>query len=236
MENNNKPRPRLAVVTHTRGREPELMSLMMKSLLPALPSYAEHFVIPCPELLDCKDFKVFERMKWEARLLGEHVCFVDDDDLVINDSIRKCMSAFDADPTLGCVFTNQELIDQEGNHLPDLEGMEQDKVYTYQEAAYSAQTIHHLAIVRSDAIDTRAYGVTEALENIGIEWLMKATAALDHRAVHIPMYGYQWRQRNSSMSKSADWMHLYNSKLALLQSYLACRMYPQGEIPQMIVD
>jgi hypothetical protein len=219
-------RPRLAVVTHTNRKQPQYMEQMLESLGPGLPDYAEHFII------ECFDPKEYERMRWESRLLGEYVCFVDDDDLIVNDGIRRCMAEFDKDPELGIVFTSQELIDEQGNHLEDFPELKPEVPISYRDLAITVQAIHHLAIFRSDAVDPRCFHVAQALNCTGVEWLMKVTAAFGHHAVHVPIYGYQWRQRQSSISKSSDWIKGYNDQITQLRSFLLCHVYPEGNIPR----
>lgn len=227
----NNKKPRLMVVTHTRNERPLLRAEMLKSLVGQLPDYAEHVFI------DCMDYAHFEHARWESLQLAEFVCFVDDDDKVINDSIRKCMAEFDKNPSLGVVFTSQQMIDQQGNPLPDLPCMSESGTLTYRQVASSAQSIHHLAIIRSAAVDPRCLTVSQALGGIGIEWLIKATPAIRHGAVHVPIYGYQWRQYPDSRSKSEGWIKAYNAELSMLQSFLLNQIRgEEGDVPQAMLD
>lgn len=85
-------------------------------------------------------------------------------------------------------------------------------------------------------MDPACMRVCQALKGVGVEWLMKATALIRHEGVHIPIYGYQWRQRQDSLSKSGPRIYKYNEALSRIQSYLLCQVYPEGLIPLATVE
>ena len=215
-------RPRLAVVTHY-SEKGEHFSEMLSSLASAMPDYAEHFLIHCPNSAD------FVKARWESRLLGDHFVFVDSDDLVINDSIRMCMAVFDDRQELGAVFTKQELIDVNGNPLRSRNPINDPH---YHHLITNVQAMHHLTILRSGAIHE---GVLKAVLETGLpspDWAMKASAALTHGAQLVPISGYKWRQHRGSQSKNPVFVQQFNRSVSPVRKFLSSIQRVRGPIPQ----
>lgn len=181
--------PKLTVITHTLGTS-KWMNRCVESVEKYLPSCSEaavHQVIPLTEQDD------FLQARWDAFQLSEYVTLVDDDDEVDNDSIRMCLAALETSGA-GVAFTNQTVID-EHNEILRIDNRE----LKYSTVARSPQSIHHLAVVRRSAIDPELLDIAKEI-GTGIEWLIKANAALRRGAIHVPIQGYKWRRHNSQHS------------------------------------
>lgn len=168
----------LAVVTHTQGTSRWLEG-SLRSVRDHLPAGAQHHVI--------EQHGDFLRARWDAFHSAEFVALVDDDDEVCGDALRLCMAAIEATGA-GVAFTDQSLIDEDGQVLRVDSGP-----VRYDAVVRSPQTIHHLAVVRRAAIAPAAWDVAAAV-GTGIEWMVKASAALRCGAIHVPMQGYRWRK------------------------------------------
>lgn len=217
---------KLAVVTHSRFDRPQLMQQTIESVRAQMPVGGTHF------LLECRNREQFESARWQALQLAEYVAFVDDDDLVIGDSLQLCMQALDENPDAGVAFTNQQLIDLNGQIIEDPRHYQPDDVLFYRRIPEMPQLIHHLAMVRTSKVDPHCLSVSQSLGGIGVEWLLKGSAALDHGAVHVPMYGYQWRQHGEAAHSTEWWSSLYNDNINSLMSFLMCRADREGPIPR----
>jgi len=171
----------LSIVTHTLGKS-MWMDKCVDSVKINLPDYGEHKIISLHQSDD------FIQARWEAFQSQEFVALVDDDDEVCNNSIQICMEAFRQNPTVGIVFTDQIVIDENSNILREDHGE-----LRYRDVARSPQTIHHLAIVRRGAISKEALDIS-IRAGTGIEWMIKSNAALNFGAIHVPIQGYKWRK------------------------------------------
>jgi hypothetical protein len=174
----------LAVITHTQGTS-RWMDGCLRSVRDHLPTGAQHHVI--------EQHGDFLRARWDAFHSAEFVALVDDDDEVCGDALRLCMAAI-KETGAGVAFTDQVLINEDGRELRADHGP-----VRYSAVARSPQTIHHLAVVRRAAIAPAAWDVA-AVVGTGIEWMVKASAALQHGAVHVPVQGYRWRKHEGQHS------------------------------------
>jgi hypothetical protein len=196
----------LAVVTHTLGTSPWLQQ-SLSSVQCHLPAGARHHVIEQRE--------GFEQARWDAFQSAEFVALVDDDDEVCNDALNLCMAAI-LETGAGVAFTDQAVVDEQGETLRTDSGE-----LRYRDVARSPQSIHHLAIVRRSAISDEA--LTAARQaGTGIEWMVKANAALRHGAVHVPIVGYRWRrhQRQHSFRNHAAFVKALPTLRRATQSWM----------------
>lgn len=135
--------------------------------------------------------------RFDALRSYPYVGFVDDDDLVHRDAINACVEALETTGA-GIAFTSQEVIDIEGLPIEITPPAQR-----YFEVAMHPQPLHHFALLRRSAVDDSV--LASAIEfGIGIDWLMKAYAALKYGAVHVPMVGYQWRIHGDNDCKETD--------------------------------
>lgn len=214
---------KLAVVTHTRGEFHPWLESCFHSVQLNLPKNAKHIIVNCTSAAE------LDQARWESLNLAEYVCFVDDDDLVYNNSIQHCLDALESNPNAGVAFTNELRIDTEDNIL-----YEQERTIQYEDASENAQCIHHLCMIRTNLVKPEFKQLGLNL-GIGSEWLMKAGTALNHGAIHLPIRGYGWRKHDSQHSQSEEWVNKYNAKFHFLCAYLKAQANFSGEIPQYIM-
>ena len=218
----------LAVVTHYNPeKKSQWFDEMLDSVAKNLPRDATHHLIPC------RSTEEFNRMRWEALSLAEYVCFVDDDDIVINDSINRCLKVIQDNPDVGVVFTDEKYIDEMGEEIESIH--EKDRSTSYYTASQSAQTIHHLAMIRTSKVDWTARRIDEQLGSVCSCWLIKAGTAIKSAAIHLPFQGYEWRHHTSQISKGAVWNEAYSKKIKVIRTYLSSQITYGGTIPQLPV-
>lgn len=201
----------LAVVTlsNEQSRGLDVYGQYLASVRASLPRGARHVELECP------DYSHLERLRYESLSLADWVVWVDADDVVPNDAIRRCWEVARVAEE-GCVFTDEEYVNWDGEHL----GGNLGRTVSYRDLTTTPQAIHHLCMFRTADVDPKAWDVCRTLGcGYGIEWMVKATAALRGGAVHVPGYGYRWRQ-GPTMSKSEAWTKPYNRAMHLLRSYL----------------
>lgn len=212
---------KLAIVTLTRGARPEWFELCKASVAKALPKDAEHVVVQCPTYADV------EVARWESLKLAEYIAFVDDDDLVINDSINKLLAAIEK-TGCGVAFTDEQRIDANGK--PFEENKPVRSRVTYMDIATGVLGCHHLAVIRTSAVPPEAWVEAQKV-GAGIDWLINATAALTHGAVRVPIYGYQWRHHSSGFHMTTDWKNAFNNGMAGLRKFLRGYEPKTDEVP-----
>jgi hypothetical protein len=71
---------------------------------------------------------------------------------------------------------------------------------TLRDIGMHPRSAHHLAVFRRDVVPDEVFGVAKR-EGIGLDWLMRASAAMLGGAVHVPMVGYHWRRHGTQFSK-----------------------------------
>lgn len=188
----------LAVVTLTNGLRSEWLEGCVDSVRRALPPGAVHHILKCPSIAD------FAQTKKASLSLAKYVVYVDDDDLVINDSIRRCLEAV-KEEKVAVAFTDEVLIDELGHVL---ESLPLRQNLCYQDIAMAVRTVHHTALFETAQVHRQ---FAELISNThlcsGVDWLIVATAALQSGAVHIPIRGYQWRLHPDNQHKAVAHEH-----------------------------
>lgn len=218
---------KLAVITHTSGlnKNRPWYDMAMQSVAKFMPSCAEHKIIPC------HSHEELAQARWACLDLAEYICFVDDDDRVINNSIALCLEALESNPNLGVAFTDEVYTDSAGNEIQSPH--EKNRRPQYEQIKHIAQVIHHLVMIRTNAVDMNSKRLSEAV-GIGGEWMLKGATALKSGAIHVPIGGYEWRQHPKQHSKDEVWRNGYNNQMHLLTAYLASLSERQGEIKRFI--
>lgn len=112
--------------------------------------------------------------------------FVDDDDIVINDSINVCMNVIDR-TRVGVVATNQLLCDI-GLQVTRAESLTVQKLY--ENVVKTPQELHHLTVLNRDYLDKN--WLLEQLPLVGslFDWLLRISLSYVGGAVHVPIHGY----------------------------------------------
>jgi hypothetical protein len=210
----------LAVVTLTNAarRSVPTYAEYLSSVRAALPAGARHVEVECAEP------RFLERVRVETLALADWVCWVDDDAVVDNGSLARCWEIASTE-RVGCVFTDEEYVSHDGSPA----GGNLGRKVTYRDIASSPQTVHHLAMFRTRDVDAEALRAGQAA-GIGVEWMVKASAALNAGAVHVPGYGYRWRQHRGSVSKAPAFRNAYGAGVHLLQCYLLPRAVGLGAV------
>ena len=180
----------LTVVTHVDPRAPRNMERCRDTVSDALPRGAQHRIIECA----AESHLDYASARFQALQLDQYVVFVDDDDYISIDSLEICSAAIQSSQA-GLAFTNEVIVRPTGQI---------DRVshaVSYEEIGVSVQKIHHMAMFRSQAVSERAFraGVYHCC---GIDWAMRAEAALLHDAVHVPIDAYFWVHHEHQHHKS----------------------------------
>lgn len=195
----------LTVVTHTRGDRPEFLRQCCASVEACLPKGAQHLVIQ----LDTPDTSTFMKARLDALSLGDIVAFVDDDDYLIDDSLRLAYEAI-VEHNAGLSFTGERLVDIDGNFLcdSDVRGPKFASML-----ACHPGVAHHLCLIRTSCVSPSCWQRTEQY-GAALEWMIKSSAALSgSSAVFVPKIGYCWRQHKTSLSKTLEWSSTYRPDL-----------------------
>jgi hypothetical protein len=207
---------KLAVVTHIRpGVRNRWFDKCQASVAQALPLDGAHHIIECGSPLE------LEQARWEALKLAEYVCFVDDDDYVLNESIEACLAALEARPNIGVAFTDERYISEEGDEVPSRHP--DNRVLRYRDIAQSAQTVHHLSLMRTSKVNWAAKALSDKYGAYA-DWLVKGGTALNAGCVHVPIRGYAWRQRADQMSHTQAWNSKFDGSLHVIRGYLAAQV------------
>lgn len=127
---------------------------------------------------------------------SEYVSFVDPDDVVIAGAFSKCIKALDADTALAGVYTDDMLIDEQGNFISH--GFAVDE-RPFREIGFPSELmkIHHLRVFRRKFVEKclplKTKMVPEPILNVEIQ---------NHgMLLHLPFTGYQWRMHPGNTIK-----------------------------------
>ncbi len=169
----------IGIFTHTRGRDAPWLFECTSSVREALPPDAEYTV-----RVMTRDYSI---ERFEALRSYPYVGFVDDDDRVHPRAIMACAEALETTGA-GIAFTIERVVNTDGVEL----GFS-PPARDYFSVAMHPRPLHHFALIRRSAVDDEVLELA-CKHGVGIDWLMKACAALKHGAVHVPIVGYDWRQ------------------------------------------
>lgn len=208
---------KLTVVTLSSLDKPNYRKAFLEeckdSVASQLPKNSKH------EIIHCTGKEEIPALRWNATKLSEYICFVDNDDFVMNDSLNLCLNALEDNPTAGIAFTNERYIDIEGNTLPSLH--KDDKRVTYKDLTKSPQHAHHLVMIRTQFVPQYCRKILRDMDClITSDWVIRSSCALVTSAVHIPVEGYAWRKHEESLSMDKTWLNDYSKKMALSSIYL----------------
>jgi hypothetical protein len=145
-------------------------------------------VIPCHEN--------WAQARVHATQLSEFVAFVDDDDIIAPAALSICLKALHQTGA-GLAFTNEVSIDLSGKELYATRGTRR-----YGGIGIHPRTAHHLCVLRREFVDPRALELHNKF-GMGVDWFIKASAALQGGAIHVPIDGYFWTQHDDTMTRAA---------------------------------
>lgn len=187
--------------------------------LACLPARRAQYVV-----VRCADF-VADR--WSAMHAGELVGFVDDDDLVRNGAIAHCTDALERSGA-GVAFTFDELIDAEGRSV----ALHTQPV-TYDDIAARPYALRQFALLRRDAIAADALEIGRRWPH-ALDWAIKASVALRHGAVQVPVVGYSRRRHGRNMSLADGGAR---AQIDAAREHIACWLGPhRGRVPQIDLE
>lgn len=197
----------LSVVTFTSGTRADWLQECTESIR------REAFDEMTHAIVECRQPAQWAPMRLEMATAARYVAFVDDDDLVMGDSLRLCCLALEATGA-GVAFTRQRMF----------HGSEPGQVYgtppkRHGHIAESVQAVHHLAVMRRDALDKEALSkLADALpQGAGFDWALKANAAANGGAVHVPVVGYGWRVHSQQRHRDAAYAQAFAAASAELR-------------------
>lgn len=177
--------------------------------------------------LDCKSHEEFltERHKSIENRQG-FVVFVDDDDWLEPIAIYDLLRAIEKNHNVGIVYTDE-------NHAFINDGIIANKILSkagscYEDLFYSASRIHHLCAINSAYI-TQESLILALSSGCGIEWAMKAEAALQHGAMYIPKPHYNYLIHNDRVTSKVN-VNFNRCKEIFLPKFTEWQKY-FGKIP-----
>lgn len=216
----------LAVLTFTKGDRPDWLHQCVQSVSEQLPSTAFH------EIVECGSYAETDKQRLASITKAKFIVFVDDDDYVINDSISKCLRAI-KETGAGIAFTDEFLIKENGEPVRK-DAVVRSRVM-YNNIYTQPTTVHHLAVIRTEAILPREDILSLGLDS-RIDWLMKGSAALRGGAVRIPEFGYCWRQHTSARHINPTESEFYNDNVSKTREYLEQYKKFKGQtIPEYLI-
>jgi hypothetical protein len=193
----------LVVSTLTRGDRPRWLAQCCASVASELPRGAQHVVSRCPS--------DFQGARWESAQWAEAIAFVDDDDMMVGNALDLCRKALEQTGA-GVAFTFEQRIDANGAPMSC-----DTRSRTTHDVAMHPRMLHHLAVVRRSCLHPVILEHAQRI-GIGIDWLIRAYAALKHGAVQVPVIGYLWRQHDQATSASAGWSAAYEAAMPELRA------------------
>ena len=190
----------VVVVTHTTGNRLIELDRCKRSVEEQLEKGDSHQVIQTMGLM---------KARWDSLRLANYIAWVDDDDYIMNDSLRLCKQAIE-EHDVGIAFTNESLYEGAVHRAPRF----------YSDVATTPSAIHHLCLLKTSLIPESVWRDYEQI-GMGLEWLIKGYLALKHGAIHVPIDGYHWTQHADQHSKSKEkWIDPYNKVFSQLQKTL----------------
>ncbi len=182
-----------AVVTITNNKVSEpIMQSAMDSIKANLPPGTAHIVLNDTTNTPGDHTKYYQLLL-ESLQVAEYICYVDDDDLVVNNSIAILQQAIEATGA-DMAFTDEipRNINVDAPIPKTLPTPSAPSVGTILGGPLGA---HHLCMFRTAAVDVSA--VTAAVSQIAApyDWVFRAWIAAHGKIVHVPIVGYVWRQR-----------------------------------------
>ena len=174
----------LSVITHTTFRNLEWLERCKRSVAAGLPPGAVH------KIIDCRGKNWAHRRLYDT-LDDEFIAFVDDDDYIAPGALALCLKAI-KETGLGTAFTNEVTVKPDETVI-----RYHNERKRYESIRVLPRAIHHLSVIRTSAIDIRSLDLHQKFE-MGIDWFVRASAALVHGAVHVPINGYYWTIHENS--------------------------------------
>lgn len=160
---------------------------------------------------------------------GEYVVVVDADDHATSpDALRLTTEVLDAEPSIGFVFCDHEVIDGDGRHLrfrrPRFPGVIPGP-RMFRDLLLENVVVHTGTMVRARCF--REVGGHDARFHVGEDWELWLRLASRYDVGHVPRVLYAWRQHPDSLQAAVDADHAIPGMLMVIER--ALEYTPQAE-------
>lgn len=133
-----------------------------------------------------------------AMCRGEHVAFLDHDDTLSTDALKRVAAAIEADPSLDVIYSDQDKLDRRGRRVAPFLKPDWSPVY-----ALGAMYVGHLLVVRRSLLDAIG-GFDPSFDTIqDFELLLRLSERTD-RIHHLRRILYHWRAAPGSIAAGVD--------------------------------
>ena len=138
--------------------------------------------------------------QWTARLNGfrsgkaPYISFVDPDDIVMPDTFKQCLQVLKDNPNVGGVFTNSEIIDDNGEVVkPRL--IDSEEQWTLEKHFQLPVPIHQIAVMRRDIFEQAVQSIGKPINIFGfVEYMIFSYVGAIAPWYFLDINGYQWRR------------------------------------------
>jgi hypothetical protein len=180
----------ITIITFTAGRRPKLLRRCIESVNSAKSDIDRHLIIETQEYIQSKK---------EIMNIPGFITFVDDDDYIDRDAINVSRLALEKF-NVGACFTYEKV---QADPLSDFvfNDYTNNGAKSYSEICLSPSGIHHLVVFNSKYCHADCFKLQDKF-SCGIDWLLKASAALQGGCVKVPTIGYYWNQHSVQETKS----------------------------------
>jgi len=198
----------LTAITFTAGNRMPWLRQCSESIADQRFEGLQHIVVDCHLKSDWLGLRL------KVLEFDQFVAFVDDEDIVMNNSLALCLRALE-ETGCGVAFTRQRLMSVDGM-MGRVHG---DLPATHADIVRMPQGIHHLAVMRREALDMdQLHDVAKTLAHgAGIDWAIRANAAAHGGAVHVPIVGYGWRSHPGQWHHAREWAQAFQIGLPSLR-------------------
>lgn len=146
---------------------------------------------------------------------GGLVACLDYDDRLVAGAVQSCVEALESTKA-GVAFTWEARMDEQGRRTSTRRGP-----VTRQQLATAPESIHHLAVVRSELLPGNVLDLAEQLSPLCVDWIVKAYLAFKFGAVQVPMVGYEWRHHGDQITRKhhPEWCRQLPLARALIRTW-----------------
>lgn len=146
-------------------------------------------------ITNCTGNYALDRIRSIEKVRTDFFAFVDDDDTLESDCDQIISAALKQHSDKGVIISDENIMSADGKTKKHFSVRK-----SYLSAAMSPRNMHHLCLMRVDAIDIDGALEIHSEFGIGIDWCLKASAALRAKAIHVPRPLYNWRNTPNNMT------------------------------------
>lgn len=169
----------LKVLTYTRSESTPTLRQCESAIQAVMSQDMEHKVIVT------NVFEDWAKSKFREVMNSDHAVFVDDDDMVL-DALPEAYQVM-LDNDVGIVCAPELIVKSRSLTIPTSFNKSYDAV------RYTPLELHHLCIINPKYVDKDLLVILEKRTNlVGVDWMIKASAALNGGAITLNRYGYRW--------------------------------------------